>query len=103
MIGRFKRWIEGVVRHEMEGPKVMPHVIANAAPFIQIYRIGNGYIFYKNDNRQYREDNPSAVIYCATPMEVARQIVNSEALQKMGIQAEQMTTSGVVTGSFNQI
>lgn len=103
MIGRFKKWIEGVVRHEMEGPKVMPHVIANSAPFIQIYRIGNGYIFYKNDSRQYHEDNPSSVIYCATPMEVARQIINGETLDKMGILGttpDQMKTVGKATGSF---
>lgn len=106
MIGRLKRWIEDVVRHEMEGPKVMPHVIANGAPFIQIYRISNGYVFYKNDNHQYRDDNPK-VIYCATPMEVARQIINGETLDKMGILGttpDQMKTVGKAAGSFvNQI
>lgn len=104
MIKRFKSWIEGVVRQEMEGPKVMPHVIANGAPFIQIYRIGNGYIFYKNDHRQYREDNPNTVIYCATPLEVARHIVNTEALEKLGVKDQQeklpMQTHGNIAGTF---
>lgn len=100
MIGRFKRWIEGVVRQEMEGPKVMPHVIANGAPYIQVYKIGNGYIFYRNDNRQYREENPSTVIYCATPLDVARQIVNGEALQKLNITGAPtpMQTTGYASG-----
>lgn len=105
MIGTFKRWIEGIVRQEMGGPNAMPHVIANGAPLMQIYRIGNGYIFYKNDSRQYREDNPTAVIYCATPLDVARQIVNGEALEKMGIAdaLQVMQTTGRATGSFNKI
>ena len=103
MIGKLKRWIEGIVRNEMEGPKVVPAPLVHGAPYIQIYRIGNGYIFYKNDNTQYRDTNPNTVIYCATPLDVARQIVNRETLDKMGIQAEQMTTSGVATGSFNKI
>lgn len=103
MIKRFKRWIEGVVRQEMEGPKVVPAPLVHGAPYIQIYRIGNGYIFYKNDNTQYRDTNPNTVIYCSTPLDVARQIVNGEALQKMGIQAEQMNTSGAIAGSFNKI
>lgn len=106
MIGRFKRWIEGIVRHEMGGPKSVPHVIASGAPFIQIYRISNGYVFYKNDNHQYRDDNPK-VIFCATPMEVARHIINGEALDKMGILGttpDQRKTVGKATGDLgNQI
>lgn len=98
MIKWIKNWVTGIVHDELNPAKVVPHPIANGAPFIQVYKIGNGYIVYKS-NGQYRDDGQTA-IYCATPIDVARQIINGEALQKMGIQAEQMHTSGVPSGSF---
>ena len=104
MIKALKRWVKGIVHEEISPAKVVPHPIANGAPFIQIYKIGNGYIFYRS-NGQYRDDGQTA-IYCATPMEVARQIVSSEALQKMGIDnvPQELQTTGRATGSFvNQI
>lgn len=104
MIGRFKRWIEGIVRSEMEGSKVVPSVVSHGSlPIIQVFKITNGYIFSKTHGAPYRDDSP-LVVYCATPLDVARQIVNGEVLDKMGIQAEQMQTVGKATGVFaNQL
>lgn len=87
MIKWIKNWVRGIVHDEVSPAKVVPHPIASGAPFIQVYKIGNGYIVYKSNN-QYRDDGQTS-IYCATPLDVARQIVNSEALDKMGIGTEQ--------------
>jgi len=96
MIGVFKRWVRDLIHDEISPSKVVPHPIANGAPFIQVYKIGNGYIVYRS-NGQYRDDGQTA-IYCATPLDVARQIINGEALQKLGIQAEQLNTTGYTSG-----
>ena len=103
MISKLKRWIGRTAQIYNSEP--VPAPIAHGSPFIQIYRIGNGYIVYKNDNRQYHDNNHGAVTYCATPMDVARQIVNDEALQKMGIdnRPQELQTTGRATGSFNKI
>ncbi len=104
MIGKFKKWIEGIVRSEMDGSKLVPSAVSHGSmPIIQVFKITNGYIFSKSHGTPYRDEHP-AVIYCATPLDVARQIVNGEALDKMGIQADQMQTVGKATGVFtNQI
>lgn len=104
MINRLKRWIGNVAERQMRDNHPVPTIVTHGnMPLIQVYKISNGYLVSKTNGAPYREDQP-AVVFCATPMEVARQIVNNEALQKMGIQAEQMSTHGVTTGSFvNQI
>ena len=100
MIGKFKKWIEGIVRSEMEGSKVVPSVVSHGSlPIVQVYKITNGYIFSKSHGTPYRDEHP-AVIYCATPLDVARQIINGEALQKMGIQPDQMQTTGYASGKL---
>ena len=100
MIGRFKRWIGRIAQQEIYNSNPVPAVVAHGSiPLIQVFKISNGYILSKTNISSYRDEN-SAAVYCATPLDVARQIVNGEALQKMGIQAEQLNTSGVTTGSF---
>jgi len=99
MIWRLKNWIVNVVRNHN---KVMPSVVEHNSPFITIYKIGNGYLFHKNENRPYSEsEGNNNVIYCANILDVCRQMINKEALQKLGIKDDQtMHTSGVATASF---
>ena len=106
MIKWIRNWIRDIVLDTTDPGKVVPSVITHSTPTIQIYKITNGYVVYKNNTGPYR-DGDSTVIFCATPMEVARQIVNGETLDKMGILGttpDQMKTVGKATGSFvNQI
>jgi hypothetical protein len=83
MIKWIKNWVVGIIHDELNPPKVVPNSIASGGPFVQIYKLSNGYIVHKSSN-QYRDDGQTAV-YCATPLDVARQIVNGEALQKLNI------------------
>lgn len=96
MIGKLKRWIRQVAQQENPVPSVVAH---GSIPIIQVYKITNGYIFTKAHGAPYRDEHPT-VMYCATPMDVARQIVNGEVLDKMGIQAEQMSTHGIVSAKL---
>lgn len=98
MIGVFKRWVAGIVHDELNPAKNVPQPVTNGAPFIQVYKIGNGYIVYKS-NGQYRDDGQTA-IYCATPLDVARQIINGEALEKLGIQPDPMQTTGYASAKL---
>ena len=88
MINRLKRWIGRVAQTYNENNHPVPTLVSNHAPLMQVFKISNGYLFHKTHNRSYREEEPN-VIYCATPLDVARQIVNGEALQKMGIDTAQ--------------
>ena len=98
MIKAFRKWVARIVHDELSPAKAIPTPVASGMPLIQIYKINNGYIYHKTVG-PYRDDG-ATVLYCATPMDVARQIVNSEALQKMGIQAEQMHTTGQVSAKL---
>lgn len=92
MIKRFKRWLGRVAEQHMRDNHPVPTVVSHGnMPTIQVYKISNGYLVSKTAAAPYREDS-AAVIYCATPLDVARQIINAEALEKMGIQAEQIST-----------
>ena len=99
MISRLKRWMVKTVR---EYDQVVPAVVQNGTPVLQVFKITNGYLVHKHPNGVSRyEDNPS-ITYCPTPLDVARQIVNSEVLAKMGIASEPevLKTSGITAGSF---
>lgn len=105
MIERFKRWIGRVAQEYNDSSKSVPTVVAHGSmPVIQVFKITNGYIVSKTNGTPYRDDTAS-VFYCATPLDVARQIVNSEALQKMGIDnlSQELQTTGRATGSFNKV
>lgn len=101
MIGMLKRWVQQQARSVLEPTVAVPDPVRHSAPQIMIYKIGNGYLIYKQASNQYREDQPD-VVYCPTPLDVARQIVNSEALAKMGIASEPevLKTTGITAGSF---
>lgn len=96
MIGMLKRWIKRIAEED----RVVPAMLSNSGPpLIQIFKIDNGYLIHKNRvHAQYRDD--AQITFCPTPLDVARQIVNSEALAKMGITPEILNTSSVPTGSF---
>lgn len=105
MIGRLKKWIGRVAQAYNDSSNSVPTAVAHGSlPTIQIFKIANGYLLHKVSGRHYQTEEPS-VIYCATPLDVARQIVNSEALQKMGIEhpPQELQTTGRATGSFNKI
>ena len=104
MISKLKRWIGRVAQQAIYDNNPVPAVVAHGStPLIQVFKISNGYILSKTNNGSYRDDNLVA-IYCETPLDVARQIVNTEALQRMGIQVGQMSTSGMASGALgNQI
>lgn len=105
MINKLKRWIGRVAQQEVYNSNPVPAVVAHSStPQIQVFKISNGYILSKTNNGSYRDENLIAV-YCATPIDVARQIVNDEALQKMGIdnRPQELQTTGRATGSFNKI
>jgi len=99
MIGLLKRWMVKTVR---EYDQVVPAVVQNGSPTMQIFKIANGYLLHKHPSGANRYDDNPSVIYCQTPLDVARQIVNGEALQKMGITSEPevLKTSGITAGSF---
>lgn len=102
MIKKFRAWIADAVQAGIHPVAAVPEVVRHGAPQMTIYKIGNGYLVHKQDTRQYREDHPT-VVYCATPLDVARQIINGEALEKLGIRPdapEAMTLSGVATATF---
>lgn len=91
MISRLKKWIGRVAQREIYDSNPIPAVVAHGSmPLIQVFKISNGYILSKTNNGSYREENPIAV-YCATPLDVARQIVNGEALDKLGVQVQPET------------
>lgn len=98
MIGMLKRWIKRIAEED----RVVPAILSNSGPpLIQIFKIDNGYLIHKNRiHAQYRDD--AQITFCPTPLDVARQIVNSEALAKMGITSEPevLNTSGITAGSF---
>jgi hypothetical protein len=86
MISRLKSWIARVANERSEA---VPTVVSHNSPIISIYKIGNGYIYHKGDNRPYRGDDAVPnVIYCANILDVCRQMVNKEALEKLGIKSE---------------
>lgn len=100
MIRKLKRWIGRVAQQEMYDSNPVPAVVAHGStPLIQVFKISNGYIISKTNGSAYRDENPVAV-YCATPLDVARQIVNGEALQKMGIQPDPMQTTGYASAKL---
>ena len=107
MIKWVKKWIRGIVLDVTDPAKVVPSVITHSTPMIQIYKITNGYVVYKSSNGPYRDSGDSTVIFCATPLDVARQIVNAEALDKMGlgnIADQQMHTHGSASAKLgNQV
>ena len=100
MINRLKRWIGRTA--QIYNTEPVPGPISHGSPIIQVYKISNGYVVYRS-NGQYRNDVSGTVSYCATPLDVARQIVNSEALDKMGIGTEQqdLFTTGSATAKFS--
>jgi hypothetical protein len=95
MIGMLRRWIKRIADED----RLAPAVESAGPPMIQIYKIENGYLIHKRDTKSTYADS-ARIVYCNTPIDVARQIINSEALQKMGITPEGLHTSGVSTGSF---
>lgn len=102
MIGALKRWIGRVAQQEVHNANPVPAVVAHGSmPIIQVFKITNGYIFSKTHGAPYRDDSP-LVVYCATPLDVARQIVNAEALEKLGIQnqPEHWNTTGYASGAL---
>lgn len=108
MIGWIRNWIRGIVLDVVDPGKVVPTTISHgSSPMVQIYKITNGYVVYKTSNGPYRDSGDSTVIFCATPLDVARQIVNAEALDKMGlgnIADQQMHTHGSASAKLgNQI
>ena len=103
MITRLKKWIGRVAQQQIYDSNPVPAVVAHSStPLIQVFKISNGYIISKTNNGPYRDESNVAV-YCATPLDIARHIVNGEALQKMGIQNEQMTLGNGATGSVKSI
>ena len=105
MIGRLKKWIGRVAQAYNDSSNPVPTAVAHGSmPTIQIFKIANGYLLHKVSGRHYQTEEPS-VIYCATPLDVARQIVNAEALAKLGIEQspQELQTTGRATGSFNKI
>jgi len=104
MISKLKHWIGRVAQQHIQNDHPVPHVVSGNLPMVQVFKISNGYLLHKASSLRYREEEPN-VIYCATPMDVARQIVNDEALQKMGIdnRPQELQTTGRATGSFNKI
>lgn len=77
-------WLKGWIRHVADEGRIVPASLNNGGPpIIQIFKIDNGYLVHKNASGAYREN--ACITYCSTPLDVARQIVNSEALAKMGI------------------
>jgi hypothetical protein len=95
MISRLKRWIKRIADED----RLAPAVESAGPPMIQIYKIENGYLIHKRDTKSTYADS-ARIVYCNTPIDVARQIINSEALQKMGITPEVLNTSGITAGSF---
>ena len=95
MIGMLRRWIKRIADED----RLAPAVESAGPPMIQIYKIENGYLIHKRDTKNTYADS-LRVVYCNTPIDVARQIINSEALEKMGITPGGFYTSGVPTGSF---
>jgi hypothetical protein len=103
MIKALKRWIINTVRDD--GP--VPHSVSNGGPpMMSIYKIENGYLVHKFGANGYRED--ARITFCPTPLDVAKQIVNTEALAKMGFKdadlataaADAMKISGYATGKL---
>jgi hypothetical protein len=84
MIGAIKKWITKVAQEAVKPVFGVPNPVVNGSPVMQIYKITNGYIFYRQSGDNYR-DVPPSVVYCKTPLEVAKHIVNGEVLEKMGI------------------
>jgi hypothetical protein len=100
MINRVKRWIVKTVR---EYDQVVPTIVQNGTPVIQIFKIANGYLVHRHPNGPNRYDETPTVVYCPTPLDVARQIVNGEALEKLGIRpdsSEQMHTTGYASAKL---
>lgn len=105
MIDKLKRWIGRVAQAYNDSSNPVPTVVAHGSmPTIQIFKIANGYLLHKVSSRHYQAEEPS-VIYCATPLDVARQIMNAEAFAKLGIEQspQELQTTGRATGSFNKI
>lgn len=104
MINRLKRWIARVANERGE---VVPSVVSHNSQFLTVYKIGNGYLLHKGENRPYQsEEAQKNVVYCANILDVCRQMINKEALQKLGIKDEvqadnpAMHTHGYVTGKL---
>jgi hypothetical protein len=99
MIGMLRRWIKRIADED----RLAPAVESAGPPMIQIYKIENGYLIHKRDTKNTYADS-LRVVYCNTPIDVARQIINSEALEKMGITPEVLHTGGKASAStYNKI
>lgn len=95
MIGMLRGWIKRIANED----RLAPSVESAGPPMIQIYKIDNGYLVHKRDTKSTYADSVR-IVYCNTPIDVARQIINSEALEKMGITPEVLKTSGTTAGPF---
>ena len=87
MINKVKKWITNAVQDGLAPQVAVPDVVRHGCPSMTIYKINNGYLVHKQESRQYADNNAN-VIYCKTPIEVGREIVSSETLDKMGINAQ---------------
>lgn len=99
MIGMLRGWITRIANED----RLAPAVESAGPPMIQIYKIDNGYLVHKRDTKSTYADSVR-IVYCNTPIDVARQIINSEALEKMGITPEVLHTGGKASAStYNKI
>jgi len=81
-------WLKGWIRHVADEGRLVPAAVnSGGPPVMQIFKIDNGYLVHSNPTGAYREN--ARITYCSTPLDVARQIVNSEVLAKMGIHPAQ--------------
>ncbi len=99
MIRALKNWIGRVARDENSTPQVVSN---GGPPMMSIYKIENGYLIHKFGAHGYRED--ARITFCPTPLDVAKQIVNSEALAKMGFNdVNPVTVGGGGGGGVNAL
>lgn len=111
MIGWLKRWIGRTAEQYNGKLNAVPSVVAHTSPTVTVYKITNGYLVHRvKDGSPYRDVDGVTIVYCATPMEVARQFIGDEALKKMGVQREPqsgavsaLNTSGIASGSFQGV
>lgn len=91
MIKKLKAWIASAVQDGVAPQLAVPEVVRHGCPSMTIYKISNGYLVHKQNSRHYN-DVSFEVVFCKTPIEVGQQIINSEVLNKMGIQKDLFNT-----------
>ncbi len=100
MIRVLKRWIGRVAQDHISDNHPVPTVVTHNSPIVQVYKINNGYLVSKVSGGNHFRDDNMGTVFCATPMDVARLILNGEVMDKMGIQPEKLSTNGIASAKL---